>query len=529
MELTRRNLLKGGALLAAGAAGMSLGLTGCAGNGSESQNVEYDWQGEADIIALGFGMAGMGATIAAYEAGLTVMILEAAPEELAGGASTAHLGLMQPKNSHFLEFLTYGKWDEERRTKTAERALTCVDWVCDTIPDRIQQLPYENTTLPGTPGRGVEMYNALVPQVKALEGVTVHYESRAIRLIQNEAGEVIGVVVDHNGEELAYKAKVAVVICTGSYASNKEMVRSFNFPELDYNSGNSPYAQGDGIVMAAALGAKLYGFSQNYEWFAKAMKKPSEDFGSSIQLASDGVGGCIYVNRQGKRFENENESMTHNKTLSCPMTEFYGLTVTQNMSDEEVMTRGYINQPMWAIWDSEMINDTIICNTMPWTWAMTHGFEWGEDNLAHVAKGWLLEADTLEELAGKLEGVDMWGNPVSVDPKALAETVSQYNGYVEQGFDPDFNRPADKMRALATPPYYATQLTPSLLYTINGLVTNTHSQVLDWNEEPIPRLYSAGDVSQGLFLNVLGITGCYAQGYIGAEHAAANLQPWDAE
>jgi succinate dehydrogenase/fumarate reductase flavoprotein subunit len=109
---------------------------------------------------------------------------------------------------------------------------------------------------------------------------------------------------------------------------------------------------------------------------------------------------------------------------------------------------------------------------------------WSKDNSAEIEKGWIKKADTISELAEK----------IGRDPKVLEETVSRYNRYCEAGEDPDFGREAKLLLPIKTPPYYAMEQTPAVLNTQGGPRRNKHAQIVDPNGDPIPRLYSAGEL-----------------------------------
>ena len=95
-----------------------------------------------------------------------------------------------------------------------------------------------------------------------------------------------------------------------------------------------------------------------------------------------------------------------------------------------------------------------------------------------MAKGWIIKADTIEELAGKL----------GRDPEALKATIDAYNLGCKSGRD-EFGRSIETMEPIDTAPFYAVGITPTLVATTGGAERNVKAQVLDWNDNPIPFLY----------------------------------------
>lgn len=128
--------------------------------------------------------------------------------------------------------------------------------------------------------------------------------------------------------------------------------------------------------------------------------------------------------------------------------------------------------------------------------------DWSEDNAPELEKGYILQADTLEELAEKINE-DGASDGYALDPAVLADTVATYNGYCAAGEDPEFGRPAEagqgeNLVALDTAPYYAVRLMPSIYNTVGGPRKNAKSQVVKPGGVPIPHLYAAGVFSESV-------------------------------
>jgi succinate dehydrogenase/fumarate reductase flavoprotein subunit len=502
-------------------------LVGCANDAQDGPKGEVQaggpdkWDLETDVVIIGFGYAGIGAARTAEQAGLSAIIVEKMSEAEAGGASSCNGGLFLLSTAESLESSSFGAWEPARCEDVASRVLEANDWI-SSFATELVEMPYGGTMVKLAPDmNGNAIYRQAAEEVKQLGNVSIEYETPVKNLVVNkQTGDVLGVVAEKNGTEVFIKGRRGTVIATGGYEENRELFQALHFKKFEYTTSAGPARTGDGLLMAAVLGAKIGNLQLGIEWNCYSLKKASEDTGTSIMFADMlSGGGSIFVNSQGKRFDNETRNINHSKS-TLPMLNFDGTSVDGYMA-------GYSNQPFWAVWDSALIAKAPIANiTYKMTWMMTHGFDWGTDNLAHVEKGWLTKADTLDELASKMKSKNMWDQDVVVDAAALAETVERYNSFAAAGVDADFDRPADTLFALTTPPYYAAEILPAVLYTINGLVIDRYSQVLNWQDQPIPRLYAAGDVSQGAN-RAITMLGCYAEGAIAVEQMS-QLEPWDA-
>lgn len=165
---------------------------------------------------------------------------------------------------------------------------------------------------------------------------------------------------------------------------------------------------------------------------------------------------------------------------------------------------------------------------------------WDDKNQIAVDKGWLIKADTIEELAEKIRDTHHL-NRGSMNPETLVETMEAYQRMVDTGIDEEFGRTSktkdpltgeevDKgFQPISMPPFYAMPLVAGGPNTKGGLQTDGERRVVDWNNEPIPRLYSAGEMSSCFKFVYQGggnITECIVCGRIAGENAAAETA-WD--
>jgi hypothetical protein len=161
----------------------------------------------------------------------------------------------------------------------------------------------------------------------------------------------------------------------------------------------------------------------------------------------------------------------------------------------------FYSGPVWAIFDSAAVQRDKWNIKFPFT---------------SPKNGFFFQADTIEELAAKIEkGHEFQRVPLSY----LKETVAKWNSYVDQGRDPEFARGADApMYKIEKPPFYAATLYPVWHDSYGGLRINGRTQVIDMLGEPIPGLYAGGESSGGG--NQHGLGRALVHGYIAGTNAA---------
>jgi len=148
---------------------------------------------------------------------------------------------------------------------------------------------------------------------------------------------------------------------------------------------------------------------------------------------------------------------------------------------------------------------------------MVERYDWSDDNGAELAKGWIKQAETLRALA------QIMGLP----PAVLEETIIRWNAHCHVGADADFGR-TKMLSPIQKAPFYAVELSPSMLNTQGGPRRNARSQVVRPDGSPIPRLYSAGELGSiysYLYQGTGNIGECLAFGRIAGRNGAAE-QLW---
>jgi len=299
-------------------------------------------------------------------------------------------------------------------------------------------------------------------------GVETRLNSRAEKLVLNDDHQIVGVVVHGKHSGYYMLSAKSVVLTTGGYGYNKQMIAFYRPTFKDMTSSNNITATGDGINMAKEIGASM----TDIDWI---QAHPTIGMDSRILISETVRGvGAIMVNAEGKRFVSE-------------------LTTRDRASDAILKQPGKF---AWLVFDNQLYKKA----------KMVRGY----DHLQMLKK-----ADTIADLA-KL---------TKMDAKLLAGTISDYNEYQKTGDDKAFHR-EDMPLNLTQPPYYAVKVAPGIHHTMGGVAIDTKAEVLDLQSWPIKGLYAAGEVTGGVHgYNRLGgnaIADTVVFGKIAGENAAEN-------
>ena len=463
-----------------------------------------DWDAEYDVVVVGFGAAGAVTAMTASDAGANVLIVEKAPKGLAGGNSrVCAQSIYAPTDVEGTKTYLTALFDHMRAGVTDELINTYAETLCtgqewlkevtglDELPASLNvpeypQFPSSETAVKVTVDGawwGAAFYHVLEDEV-AERDIDVWYQAPGKHLIQDpETGIIHGVEVEKNGETYQVRAKNGVVLCTGGFEANMEMVQ--NYLQATIYPTGSIFNTGDGIVMAQEVGADL--------WHMSSVAGPSVNFKSPdlpyvfgpYMHDKAGFGTkCIFVGSDGTRFTNEASLPKHGHVS------YHG--------DWKLLQ---IPSPAYAIFDQTAMDSRAI---YPY---------WSDDNSVELEKGWIVQADTLEELAEKL----------GIDPEGLIAEVNTYNEYCANGVDEDYGRDPATLTAIETGPYYAMEVVASMLNTMGGPVRNERGEVLDTAGEPIPHLYSAGELGSifgSIYQGSGNLAECIAFGRISGANAA---------
>lgn len=298
-------------------------------------------------------------------------------------------------------------------------------------------------------------------------GVTLKNNARVKQLIE-EGEKVVGVEYESDGKTQALRARKGVILASGGFGANPEM-RARYIPETASGYNVQPETcVGDGIKMGQKVGARFVTDNDSNAIWVPATRSQRKD-GSTATFPSlfydrHSPGTIMVDARTGKRFLNEG---FHYQS--------FGVTCRE-LGVEKI----------WMLADSRFVSKYGMGMAKPWPFSLK---PW-------IKKGYLIEADTIYELAEK----------IGVDPKVLGETLQRFNKDAAEGKDTEFHRGEDHYSAymgdmthptpglspLDKPPFYALDVRPSDLCSLAGLATNKHAQVLRDDGSVVDGLYAVG-------------------------------------
>lgn len=423
---------------------------------------------KADVIIVGAGGAGLAAGVSAFENGAkSVIILEKMP--IIGGNTIRSGGAMNAVNPEkqkkqgiedSIEKHTIQTWEggnkvaDKKLVETmTSNALDAVKWLekyglkwKEKIGSVIGSVWPRTNQAEDILGTG---YINTLEKAFNKYGGKIYLETKAVKLIE-ENGKIIGVIAtDKNGNEIKFIGEKGVILATGGYAANFDMVKEYlsdgvyqkeNLPKTLENT-NHPGATGDGIKMAKEVNSQLIDMKH-----VQLLPMPADRFGPTIN-----VDNVIFINKDGLRY------------------------VKEDGRRDEICLATFAQK------DGQyyMINDSQI---IPQDRKTTSG-----QNLDElIKKGTVIEAPTLKELAKE----------IGVPEKTLVKTINEFNEAVEKKSD-SFGRQIWGNK-IEKGPFYATLRFPALHHTMGGVKINEQAQVIDTKNVPIKGLYAAGEVTGGI-------------------------------
>jgi hypothetical protein len=222
-----------------------------------------------------------------------------------------------------------------------------------------------------------------------------------------------------------------------------------------------------------------------------------------LHFSHEQPGGMIVVGPDANRFTNEKLKTMHGKIKRSGR--WYPMPVPC---------------PMFMVFDHALFAAGPLYDKKPVSgWGrIVERYQWSEDNGVELERGWIKRAESIAGLA----------QAIGLDARALEGSVQRWNRMCAEGSDTDFGR-RRMLIPIGKPPYYAIELSPSMLNTQGGPRRNEHAQVVDPDNRRIPRLYSAGELGSiysYLYQGTGNIGECLAFGRIAARNAVAET-PWE--
>ena len=440
---------------------INMALQAAMGKAVDKDKVYQD--GTCDIVVIGAGGAGLSAAVAAAETdgGLKIIVLEKQgiiggnTNNSTGGINAAEtdiqkeLGIEDSKQLFYDDIMKGGKYENipSLVQNFVEHAPVTISWLTGLGADLSDVGLMGGSSVKRThrPQGGSAIGPHLMKILKdatSSKNIEIRTSNKVLDLLSAVDGSVTGVKVQNaNGSKYALTAK-AVIIATGGFGANLEMVTSLQPSLKGFATLNHPGATGDAFSWMTAIGGATI-------QMANIQIHPTAEATNHILITEAVRGnGAILVNHESRRFCNEMD--TRDVVSAAILEQTQGeafLIFDQGVRKSLASIETYANQ--------------------------------------HLLK----EGNTVAELA----------EAIGIPAEDLEATLNRYNAQQKAGVDEDFGRSAAQMTAsLETAPYYAVCVTPAIHHTMGGLSVNTDMQVLRTDGTPIPGLYAAGEVTGGL-------------------------------
>ena len=377
-------------------------------------------------------------------------------------------------------------------------------WVCDFTSGTEAAWPAENAEhntdylypvqehnyMASESASGTPRNELLLQYIQEL-GYDVDFKTSLAKLEKNSDGRITGVIAQSTEDDhfIRYNANQGVLLACGGFPGNPYMMEQLDplGTSVTTACSYSPADKGYGIRAAVWAGANLDKEAAPM-LFDRGIVAPGVDAGyvdsdsafggkafpGKIRQYNPGTQPFLKVNRNGERFANE----------SCPYNDIVYAAAHQP-------GRVYAQ-----ICDANILEDAKRFHTIGCSAQTRNGGEkyiQGKMDEA-IEAGALFKCDTLDELADKM------GFTGAAKDTFLA-TVERYNELYDKQNDEDFGKPAYRLSAIRTAPFYGCWLGASLLTTEQGIAINEKGQALDTNNQPMEGLYVTGDMSGSFFAN----------------------------
>ena len=377
-------------------------------------------------------------------------------------------------------------------------------WVCDFTSGSEAAWPAENAEhntdylypvqehnyMASESASGLPRNELLLQYIQEL-GYDVDFKTSLAKLEKNSDGRITGIIAQSTEDDhfIRYNANKGVLLACGGFPGNPYMMEQLDplGTSVTTACSYSPADKGYGIRAAVWAGANLDKEAAPM-LFDRGIVAPGVDAGyvdsdsafggktfpGKIRQYNPGTQPFLKVNRNGERFANE----------SCPYNDIVYAAAHQP-------GRVYAQ-----ICDANILEDAKRFHTIGCSAQTRNGGEkyiQGKMDEA-IEAGALFKCDTLDELADKM------GFTGAAKDTFLA-TVERYNELYDKQNDEDFGKPAYRLSAIRTAPFYGCWLGASLLTTEQGIAINEKGQALDTNNQPMEGLYITGDMSGSFFAN----------------------------
>ncbi len=412
-----------------------------------------------DVVIVGAGGAGLTAAVCATQEGAKVLVLE--KMAMVGGNSLKASGGMNCAGTKFqaaLDITDSGVREFVEDTMNgghyindlglvatmAENSSDAVDWL-ESIGAPLPKVAATGGTVHKylhSPEDGSPVGSYLVAKLNeeaGKQGIEIMLNTTATEILMDN-GAAVGVKAEDAAHNYTIHAG-AVVLATGGFGSNFDLMCSFNPSLANAVTTNHPGATGDGILMAEAVGAATVDMDQ--------IQLHPTVYQETSTLVSEKMRslGAILVNQEGKRFTND-------------------LSTRDAVSAAELQqTGGYA----WIIFDQNLVDHN-------------------KSAAQYIELGMAVTGDTYEALA----------EAMGVDVDAFVQTMETWNAAVASGVDEEFGRNNGMDDDLSTAPFFAIKIAPGIHHTMGGIKINVETEVISTEGEVIPGLFAAGETTGGV-------------------------------
>ncbi len=412
-----------------------------------------------DVVVVGAGGSGMAAAIEAKRKGLNVILIEKLPmiggttalssTAFNAGGSKIQMALKKPytADDYYLKLKGKGPDDASLRN-LADLSGPTTDWLVDMGADLGRVINGSQHT----PNDGGALGAMLVPVMKKqLDklGIEPRTSTKAEDLYVKD-GRVAGVRVSHDNGKYVIHAK-GVILATGGFASNPELVAKYTPMWAGYPSTASRGATGDALAMATKVGAALGQMDRS-----GPQTVAYQTGNGAVSLTNVRYNGAILVNEDGNRFVNE-----------LALTPILGKAI-KDQKDRHA----------YLIFDQASVDRAALMKK-------------------YKEAGYFVEAPTLDALAKKL----------GINAENLSKTVAAYQKGMDDGVDHEFGRKDSRFSRIDKVPYYGAKISPASQTTYGGVKIDLKARAVTETGKVIPGLYVSGEAAsqygQGVSIGVI--------------------------
>ncbi len=463
---------------------------------------------DAEVVVVGSGTAGLFAACAAVEEGAKTLLIEKTAEAFGGSGirdTLAAIGSRQQiannDNPNKFDVITElyrqsnGYGNQKLYKVWADNSGEAIDWYTDRLDEAGVKFLHEvddhskEVRFPiYDVGHSIQWEDreysptftaGILKDYAIQKGLEIHYETALTTLIK-EGDKVTGLYAAVKDGYARYNASKGVIVCTGGYSLNYDMLNALQ-PEtvaLINNNSSFPGSHGDGIKACIWAGGKFDDVHCGMIFDRGAIKPDA--VGTTGRDCQFWIGSqpFLKVDLEGNRFTNESGCYDHilHESLTLP------------------------GRTYCMVWDANYVNDierfdTHGCSRMfPHANGTESVFPMGFYNEVILPQlrtdGYVVTADTVEELAEKL------GLPAD----NFKATVDRYNELYDAKEDSDFGKEAYRLSELRTAPFEGVRMSGGyFICTMDGIKIDENMNVVDENGQPIEGLYCAGDCSGSYF------------------------------